>query len=95
MTGFALAAAGRLAWTHLADAEKRTQGTPASAEEALLARLRAGDERAFEALIERHHATMLAVARTYVRTQAVAEVFDVPMPAATVDELGRIATRLR
>jgi shikimate dehydrogenase len=28
-------------------------------------------------------------------TQAVAEVFDVPMPAATVDELGRIATRLR
>ena len=73
MTGFALAAAGRVAWTHLADAEKRTQGTPASAEEALLARLRAGDERAFEALIERHHATMLAVARTYVRTQAVAE----------------------
>nr|WP_294695511.1 hypothetical protein [uncultured Friedmanniella sp.] len=28
-------------------------------------------------------------------TQAVAEVFDVPMPAATVDELGRIAARLR
>lgn len=28
-------------------------------------------------------------------TQAVAEVFDVPMPPATVDELGRIAARLR
>ena len=28
-------------------------------------------------------------------TQAVAEVFEVPMPAATVDELGRIAARLR
>ena len=28
-------------------------------------------------------------------TQAVAEVFDVPMPAATVDQLGRIAARLR
>ena len=28
-------------------------------------------------------------------SQAVAEVFDVPMPAATVDELGRIAARFR
>ena len=28
-------------------------------------------------------------------TQAVAEVFDVPMPPATVDELGRVAARLR
>ena len=28
-------------------------------------------------------------------TQAVAEVFDVPMPSATVDELGRVAARLR
>jgi RNA polymerase sigma-70 factor (ECF subfamily) len=39
----------------------------------VLARLRAGDERAFEELVERHYATMLAVARTYVRTQASAE----------------------
>jgi RNA polymerase sigma-70 factor (ECF subfamily) len=46
----------------------------ASAEEVeLLARLRAGDERAFEALVDRHYATMLAVARTYVSTRAVAE----------------------
>jgi shikimate 5-dehydrogenase len=28
-------------------------------------------------------------------TQAVAEVFDVPMPAQTVDELGRVAAGLR
>ena len=28
-------------------------------------------------------------------TQAVAEVFDVPMPPATVDELGRIASEHR
>jgi shikimate dehydrogenase len=28
-------------------------------------------------------------------TQAVAEVFDIPMPTETVDELGRIAARLR
>ena len=46
----------------------------ASAEELeLLARLRAGDERAFEALVDRHYGTMLAVARTYVRSRAVAE----------------------
>ena len=36
-------------------------------------RLRAGDESAFEALVERHHGEMLAVARTYVRTRAIAE----------------------
>jgi len=47
---------------------------PATAEEVeLLARLRAGDELAFEALVDRHHGTMLAVARTYVKTHAVAE----------------------
>jgi RNA polymerase sigma-70 factor (ECF subfamily) len=47
---------------------------PTSAEEAeLLARLRAGDERAFEALVARHYATMLAVARHYVKSRAVAE----------------------
>jgi RNA polymerase sigma-70 factor (ECF subfamily) len=45
-----------------------------SAEEAaLLARLRAGDERAFETLVERHYPTMLAVARHYVSSRAVAE----------------------
>jgi RNA polymerase sigma-70 factor (ECF subfamily) len=45
----------------------------ASDEADLVARLRAGDERAFEKLIERHYGTMLAVARGYVRTRAVAE----------------------
>ena len=39
----------------------------------LIARLRAGDERAFEALVARHQRTMLAVARTYVSSRAVAE----------------------
>jgi RNA polymerase sigma-70 factor (ECF subfamily) len=39
----------------------------------LVARLRAGDERAFEALVEREYPTMLAVARHYVRSRAVAE----------------------
>jgi RNA polymerase sigma-70 factor, ECF subfamily len=45
----------------------------ASEEADLVARLRAGDERAFEALVERHYGMMLAVARGYVRTRAVAE----------------------
>jgi RNA polymerase sigma-70 factor (ECF subfamily) len=39
----------------------------------LLSGLRAGDERAFEALVRRHHRTMLAVARQYVSSRAVAE----------------------
>jgi RNA polymerase sigma-70 factor, ECF subfamily len=45
----------------------------ASDEAELLARLRAGDERAFEALVERHYGTMIAVARGYVKSRAVAE----------------------
>lgn len=40
---------------------------------ALVTRLRAGDERAFETFVSAHHPTMLAVAQTYVRTRAVAE----------------------
>ena len=38
-----------------------------------IALLRAGDEQAFEALVARHYATMMAVARTYVKSRAVAE----------------------
>jgi RNA polymerase sigma-70 factor (ECF subfamily) len=55
-----------------ADVEQRA-ATPTPDEGQLLARLRAGDERAFEALVERHYGTMLAVARRYVKTRAVAE----------------------
>src|SRR3954462_13727135 len=46
---------------------------PTAAEAALLERLRAGDEAAFEALVARHYATMLAVAQSYVKGRAVAE----------------------
>ena len=38
-----------------------------------VALLRAGDEQAFETLVARHYATMMAVARTYVKSRAVAE----------------------
>ena len=53
--------------------EAGLQDRTAAEETELLARLRAGDERAFEALVERHYPTMLAVARHYVKTRAVAE----------------------
>lgn len=52
---------------------KQRSGAPATEESELLARLRAGDEQAFETLVQEYYATMLAVARTYVRTRAVAE----------------------
>jgi RNA polymerase sigma-70 factor (ECF subfamily) len=47
--------------------------TAGEAEGAPLAALRAGDEAAFLALVRRHHAAMLRVAATYVRSRAVAE----------------------
>jgi RNA polymerase sigma-70 factor (ECF subfamily) len=42
-------------------------------EAALIARLRAGDERAFEDVVTRFYPSMLAVARGYLRSRAVAE----------------------
>jgi RNA polymerase sigma-70 factor (ECF subfamily) len=42
-------------------------------ESELLRRLRAGDESAFTTLVEQHHASMVRVARGYVRSDAVAE----------------------
>ena len=42
-------------------------------EAALLAALRAGDERAFERLVELHHPALVRVARQYVATQEIAE----------------------
>ena len=45
----------------------------AAAEAELLARLRAGDEEAFEELVARLYGTMLAVAQSYVKGRSVAE----------------------
>lgn len=45
----------------------------ATDEEELIARLRAGDERAFGELVDRYHASMLRVASTFVPSRAVAE----------------------
>ena len=46
---------------------------PAPDESELLARLRGGNEAAFAALVDRHHASMIRVARMYVATAAAAE----------------------
>jgi RNA polymerase sigma-70 factor (ECF subfamily) len=53
--------------------DQRGTSAGASDESALLAQLREGDERAFESLVETYHGRMMAVARTYVNTRAVAE----------------------
>lgn len=47
--------------------------TSSSEEPELLARLRAGDGDAFAVLVDRHHAAMVRLAMTYVRSRAVAE----------------------
>lgn len=47
---------------------------PVGADEAeLLARLRGGDERAFESVVQSFYPSMIAIARGYVRSGAVAE----------------------
>lgn len=55
---------------------ERTEGgerAERAEEAALLDALRAGDERAFERLVDRHHAALVRVARQYVPTQEIAE----------------------
>jgi RNA polymerase sigma-70 factor, ECF subfamily len=47
--------------------------TSAPEETELVARLLAGDEDAFAMLVDRHHAAMVRLAMTYVRSRAVAE----------------------
>jgi RNA polymerase sigma-70 factor (ECF subfamily) len=51
----------------------KVDGRPQLEDAQMLAQLRTGDEAAFEALVKRHHGEMLAVARSYVRTGALAE----------------------
>jgi RNA polymerase sigma-70 factor (ECF subfamily) len=56
------------------DAGTETARTSAGADDAeLLGRLRAGDEQAFETLVQRYWGAMVAVARSHVASRAVAE----------------------
>jgi RNA polymerase sigma-70 factor, ECF subfamily len=54
------------------DLERSLEPSPRDEAE-VLARLRAGDEAAFAALVDRHHAAMVRLALTYVRDRTVAE----------------------
>ncbi len=65
----------------------------ALSESELIARLRSGDERAFADLVERHHATMLAVARHHVKTRAVAEEVVQEASIGVIKGLDRFAGR--
>lgn len=47
--------------------------TPSDSDAGLVDALRAGDEAAFRSLIQRHQATMVRVARSFVKSHAVAE----------------------
>jgi RNA polymerase sigma-70 factor (ECF subfamily) len=65
----------------------------ADAERELVARLREGDEQAFEALVARHYATMLSVARSYVTSRAVAEEVVQEAWLGVLQSLGRFEGR--
>jgi RNA polymerase sigma-70 factor (ECF subfamily) len=67
-------AADRVARGLVGQVQEEHRASPAAVEEAeLVARLREGDERAFESLVESHHGRMIAVALNYVKTRDVAE----------------------
>src|SRR4051812_25871502 len=75
-------------------ARSGVQSFAASADEVeVVARLRAGDELAFDALVARHYATMLAVAQTYVKTRAVAEEVVQEAWLGVLQSLGRFQGR--
>jgi RNA polymerase sigma-70 factor (ECF subfamily) len=62
-------------------------------DDALLAALQAGDERAFAVLVERYGQLMLRVAQSHVRTQAVAEEVVQETWAAVYATIGRFERR--
>jgi RNA polymerase sigma-70 factor, ECF subfamily len=66
---------------------------PAAAEAALLERLRAGDEAAFEGLVAGLYGTMLTVARTYVKDRSVAEEVVQEAWLGVINGLGRFEGR--
>jgi RNA polymerase sigma-70 factor (ECF subfamily) len=73
--------------------QEQPPGTAAAEESEQVARLRAGDEAAFRALVERHHGTMIAVASGYVKTRATAEEVAQEAWLAVLKGLGRFEGR--
>jgi RNA polymerase sigma-70 factor, ECF subfamily len=76
MTAMTLAG-GLLPWSGLGSRRLRVRpvehSPSADPDAALLDRLRAGDEAAFMELVERHHAALVRLARSFVSSRAVAE----------------------
>jgi RNA polymerase sigma-70 factor (ECF subfamily) len=98
----ALAVAPRLGWIGRArtysvalvtDAPVEERQQAAADEAALIARLRAGDERAFEDVVNRFYPSMLAVARGYVRSRSVAEEVVQEAWLAVLNGLDRFESR--
>jgi RNA polymerase sigma-70 factor (ECF subfamily) len=65
--------ATRSAGDGIAAARVAVNAHPEPSERELVDRLRAGDDQAFSVLVQRHHAGMVRVALSHVRTRAVAE----------------------
>ncbi len=65
----------------------------ASTEDELLERLRGGEEAAFAELIDRHHASMLRLARMFVGADAAAEEVVQETWLAVIDGLDRFEGR--
>jgi len=62
-------------------------------EQALVRDLAAGDERAFNELVGRHHRSLVRLARNYVRTEAIAEEVAQDAWCAVVTGIGRFEGR--
>lgn len=58
---------------HSREGDAGAGASPGDGEAALLARLRAGDERAFAALVDAYHSRLTRLAGTFVKSAAVAE----------------------
>jgi RNA polymerase sigma-70 factor, ECF subfamily len=59
--------------TRLLSVTKRARDRSAADDHAVLAALRGGDERAFEALVDRYHRSLVQIALMYVHDRVVAE----------------------
>lgn len=64
-----------------------------STDASLVARLRAGEEAAFEAIVRTHHARLVRLARVYVRSEAVAEEVAQETWVGVLEGIGRFEGR--
>jgi RNA polymerase sigma-70 factor (ECF subfamily) len=62
-----------MSWIKLRPSRPQDRATRADEDLNLLTRLKSGDEEAFITLVNRHHDSMLRLARTFVHSQALAE----------------------